>query len=100
MTTWFFPWYVTWLVGLAAVTMPTAKGRAGRALFAFALTFSASARLLYLFLGNAPLPNWDAIGYSAAVIPPLLVLLIVFIFNVKMRDKQSPCLNVPFDNPS
>lgn len=92
VTTWFFPWYVTWLVGLAAVTMPTAKERAGRTLFAFALTFSASARLLYLFLGNAPLPNWDAIGYSAAIIPPLLVLLIVFIFNVKMPGQTKPLL--------
>jgi hypothetical protein len=92
VTTWFFPWYVTWLVGLAAVTMPTAKERVGRALFAFALTFSASARLLYLFLGNSPLPNWDAIGYSAAVIPPLLVLLIVLIFNVKMPGQSKPLL--------
>ncbi len=88
VTTWFFPWYVTWLVGLAAVTMPTAQERAGRALFAFALTFSASARLLYLFLGNAPLPNWDAIGYSAAVIPPLLVFLFVIIFNVRMPGQK------------
>ncbi|MEO8972359.1 MAG: hypothetical protein ABI406_12255 [Ktedonobacteraceae bacterium] len=92
VTTWFFPWYVTWLVGLAAVTMPTAHERTGRALFAFALTFSASARLLYLFLGNAPLPNWDAIGYSATVIPPLLVLLLVLIFNVKMPGKTKPLL--------
>lgn len=90
VTTWFFPWYVTWLVGLAAITMPTAQERIGRALFAFALAFSASARLLYLFLGNAPLPNWDAIGYSAAVIPPLLVLLIVLIFNVKMPGQTKP----------
>jgi hypothetical protein len=88
VTTWFFPWYVTWLVGLAAVAMPTAQERAGRALFAFALAFSASARLLYLFLGNAPLPNWDAIGYSAAVIPPLLVFLIVIIFNVRMPGQK------------
>lgn len=90
VTTWFFPWYVTWLVGLATITMPTAQERIGRALFAFALTFSASARLLYLFLGNAPLPNWDAIGYSAAVIPPLLVLLVVLIFNVKMPGQTKP----------
>ena len=90
VTTWFFPWYVTWLVGLAAVAMPTAQERVGRALFAFALTFSISARLLYLFLGNAPLPNWDAIGYTAAVIPPLLVLLIVFIFNVKLPAQTKP----------
>lgn len=90
VTTWFFPWYVTWLVGLVAVTMPTVQERIGRALFAFALAFSASARLLYLFLGNAPLPNWDAIGFSAAVIPPLLVLLIVLIFNVKMPGQTKP----------
>jgi hypothetical protein len=88
VTTWFFPWYVTWLVGLAAISMPTAQERAGRALFAFALTFSAFARLLYLFLGNAPQPNWDAIGYSAAVIPPLLVFLIVLIFNVRMPGQK------------
>jgi len=92
VTTWFFPWYVTWLVPLAAVAMPTVNERAGRTLFTFALTFSASARLLYLFLGNAPLPNWDAIGYSAAVIPPVLALLIVLICNVKMPGQTKPLL--------
>ncbi len=90
VTTWFFPWYVTWLVGLAVVAMPTTQERVGRALFAFALTFSITARLLYLFIGNAPLPNWDAIGYASAVVPPLLIFLIVLIFDVKLPAQTKP----------
>ena len=53
VTPWFLSWYVTWLVGLAAVCLPVAHNRPGRALIVLALTFSASAFLSYYYVSVA-----------------------------------------------
>ena len=50
VTPWFTDWYVTWLVGLAAICLPVAHDRLGRSLFVLALTFSASAFLTYYYV--------------------------------------------------
>jgi len=50
VTPWFTSWYVTWLVGLAAVCLPVASDRLARSLFVLALTFSASAFLTYYYV--------------------------------------------------
>jgi len=47
VTPWFFAWYVTWLVGLAAICLPVAHERLARGLMAFTLTLSATAFLTY-----------------------------------------------------
>lgn len=69
-TPWFWPWYVTWLVGLAPIV-------GGRRSTAVTLTFSASVLVLYVMWGNQlpfdrgsvlPLHNFIAFGL------PLLVL--------------------------
>lgn len=69
-TPWFWPWYVTWLVGLAPIV-------GGRRSTAVTLTFSASVLVLYVMWGNQlpfdrgsvlPLHNFVAFGL------PLLVL--------------------------
>ena len=69
-TPWFWPWYVTWLVGLAPIV-------GGRRSTAATLTFSASVLVLYVMWGNQlpfdrgsvlPLHNFVAFGL------PLLVL--------------------------
>ncbi len=69
-TPWFWPWYVTWLVGLAPIV-------GGRRATAATLTFSASVLVLYVMWGNQlpfdrgsvlPLHNVVAFGL------PLLVL--------------------------
>lgn len=44
-TPWFWPWYVTWIVGLAPLV-------GGRRSTAAALTFSASVLVLYIIWGN------------------------------------------------
>lgn len=44
-TAWFWPWYVTWLVGLAPLV-------GGRRATAATLTFSASVLVLYIMWGN------------------------------------------------
>jgi hypothetical protein len=69
-TPWFWPWYVTWLVGLAPLV-------GGRRATAATLTFSASVLVLYVLWGNQlpfdrgsvlPLHNFVSFGL------PLLVL--------------------------
>lgn len=69
-TPWFWPWYVTWLVGLAPLV-------AGRRSTAATLAFSASVLIIYVMWGNQlpfdrgsllPLHNVVAFGL------PLLVL--------------------------
>ncbi len=50
VTPWFTSWYVTWLVGLAAVCLPVARDRLARSLFVLALTFSVTAFLTYYYV--------------------------------------------------
>src|SRR5205823_11506941 len=54
VTPWFYSWYITWIIGLAALVIPLRCTPAGRALLAFSLAFSASALLTYLFLPGIP----------------------------------------------
>lgn len=55
LTPWFFTWYITWIVGLAAVCLPARRSRVVWAFFILALTFSYSTLSLYLF-------NHDLLG--------------------------------------
>lgn len=80
-TPWFFSWYVTWLVALAAVALPVRESRIGRALLAAALAFSASAFLTYLFLyGYAPFGTWTGLVCLTTITPPLLAFLITYLW--------------------
>lgn len=74
VTPWFFPWYVIWLVGLAAVCLPLI-GRLSRALVGAALTFSASAFFIYLFRGFPPIGDWEGFTSLTTVGPPLLTFI-------------------------
>lgn len=81
VTPWFYSWYVTWLVGLAAVALPLRGNHIGRALLAFTLAFSASALLTYLYKdGYAPFGIWTGFICLITIVPPLLAFLIAFIF--------------------
>jgi hypothetical protein len=80
ITPWFYSWYVTWLVGLAAVALPLCGSRAGRALLAFTLAFSASALLTYLYKdGYAPFGIWTGFICLITIAPPLLALLLALL---------------------
>jgi len=79
VTPWFFSWYVTWLIGLAAVALPVNESRVGRALIAFTLAFSASAFFTYLFLyGYPPFGIWTGLACLTTITPPLLAFLFTF----------------------
>lgn len=87
VTPWFFSWYVTWLIGLAAVALPARQSRIGCALLASALTFSASAFLTYLFLsGYPPFGIWTGLVCLTTITPPLLAFLFTYLFWQPPKD--------------
>jgi hypothetical protein len=79
ITPWFFSWYVTWLVGLAAVSLSDTRDRLGRALLAFTLTFSATA-----FVSYSAITHWSTLSWLTMIGPPLLV------FGAFVTFKQKP----------
>ncbi len=79
VTPWFFPWYVVWLVSLAAVSIPMPHERVKRALVGSTLVFSASAFLIYLFRGYPPIGNWIGLTSLTTIGPPLVTLLFLLL---------------------
>ncbi|GAC1385159.1 MAG: hypothetical protein NVSMB33_14060 [Ktedonobacteraceae bacterium] len=89
VTPWFFPWYVTWLIGLAAISCPsTTYQRTRHALVAFSLTFSATAFVTYF----AAIGGWGGFNWLLLICPPVLVF-IAFITYWKKLHLQSPATN-------
>ena len=87
VTPWFFSWYVTWLVGLAAVALPVRQSRIGCALLVSTLAFSASAFLTYLFLsGYPPFGIWTGLVCLTTITPPLLAFLITYLLWQPAKD--------------
>ncbi|MHB8596950.1 MAG: hypothetical protein ACYDER_09070 [Ktedonobacteraceae bacterium] len=85
VTPWFFPWYVVWLVALAAIILPYPVDIIGRALTAFALLFSASAYFVYYFAGYQPIGKWMGLDCLATIGPPVLAFICVFLFRKSRR---------------
>jgi hypothetical protein len=91
VTFWFFPWYITWLMGLIVICLPVTYDRVGRALVAFALTFSAAAFFIYLF--SKPLPplgGWIGFDCLTTIGPPLLMLLIFLLLRLPHKSGEKP----------
>ncbi len=77
VTPWFYSWYIIWIVALAALIVPLRQTRAGRAVLAFSLAFSASALLTYLFLpGIPPFGLWSGLVFLVTIAPPIIVMLV------------------------
>jgi hypothetical protein len=80
VTPWFFSWYITWLIGLAVVSLPVRQSRLQSALLAFTLTFSASALLTYLFAnGYWPFFFWAYLNSAITTIPPACTFILVLV---------------------
>jgi len=86
---YFNPWYVIWLVVPATVCLPVMHDRTARALFAFSLTFSASAFIFTLYNGYPPAGQWNALSHSLTYGLPLLAF---FIFIVGWQSINRPSL--------
>ena len=87
VTPWFFPWYVLWLVALAAVAPPERSNRVGQALVWSTLTFSTTAFFLYLFRGYPPVGDWIGFTSLTTIGPPLLVFLSVLCLTPRQANK-------------
>ncbi len=91
LTTWFLPWYVTWMVALAVISIGWSRQRLMRALIGFTLAFSASSHMIYFFFNIRPrMRDWLGWNFLTTIGPPLLlfsVLLAVPIFSA-IRNTQ------------
>ncbi|HEV2581593.1 MAG TPA: hypothetical protein VGT44_12140, partial [Ktedonobacteraceae bacterium] len=76
---WFLPWYATWLVALAVVCLPASNQPVARGLIAFALTFSLSVFILYLYNGIPPANVWNLQSCLLTFGPPLLAFIIALL---------------------
>jgi hypothetical protein len=90
VTPWFFPWYVIWLVGLAAPCFSDQTTRTGYALLAGAITFSASALFIYLFRNDPPIGGWVGAICLTTIGPPL----VVFLLALARRQQSRKHLNI------
>ena len=95
-TTWFFSWYVTWLVALAAICLPDAPSRFDRGFLAFGLTFSCTTLATYYSTiagwmqnaHNAVVPNWPLQVVLIAFGVPMLVGLVSALYWPFKHAKQ------------
>lgn len=76
---WLLPWYATWLVALAVVSLPVEGQPVARGLVAFALTFSLTVFILYLYNGRPPANVWNLKGCLMTFGPPILAFLIAIL---------------------
>ncbi len=76
---WFLPWYATWLVALAAVSLPVSRSPIARGLVAFALTFSVSVFILYLYNGHPPYNIWNLLSCLYTFVPPVVAFFIALL---------------------
>jgi len=90
---------VTWLVGLAVVCLPVARDRLGRALFTFALAFSASAFLTYYYvsLGQSVFDptriNWFFLAGIGTFGIPLVAFLLALVSPRNVAFRQTGIYN-------
>ena len=89
VTPWFLSWYVTGLVGLAAVGLPEAHNHPGRALFVLALTFSASAFLSYYYVSIAWILPHYVTSYVVVCLATFGIPLLAFLLSLAFprRDR-------------
>lgn len=79
ITPWFYSWYITWLLGLAALCLPARQNRLTTALFALTLTFSFSALLTYLFRED-PFTSYAYLISLFTTIPPACAFLLTLVW--------------------
>lgn len=78
VTTWLFPWYITWIMGLACICLPV-RGRLSLALVGTAFQFTATIHFLYLFFFNVPpFGRWIGWDFLTTLIPPIATFLVLY----------------------
>jgi hypothetical protein len=87
-TTWFFPWYVLWPIGLAVISLPVLSNRVSRGLLAFTVCFSLTAFSSYYFTvvgwmlqgSNIPLPHWQILIVLTTFGVPICVGIVAALY--------------------
>ena len=100
-TPWFFVWYVTWLIGLAAVCLPIAGQRIVRGLLTFALVFSMTALTTYystiigwlLLTYHPPVAAWVVLVAIASPGLPIAAFLCAFLLHRNKRWQTKSAAN-------
>jgi hypothetical protein len=87
---WFFAWYVTLLVGLAVASFIAPVKPIGRALVAFALTFSATAFFTYVIYSSPLLGNSAVEECLRAFGIPVLVFFISLLVILTQKRRVFP----------
>ncbi|HET8843677.1 MAG TPA: hypothetical protein VFN35_19600, partial [Ktedonobacteraceae bacterium] len=77
-TPWFYSWYITWIIGLAAVCLPVRQVRLQTALLALVLTFSFSALLTYPFTEGVFAPRYYLVSLFTTI-PPVCAFLFTLV---------------------
>lgn len=91
VTPWFYPWYVQWLLTLAAIALARPLQGLGKALLIFALVFSVSAMTIYLDPALAPFgPSLDTRILANIGIPLLAAFLAFWLTHDKGHNKALP----------
>jgi hypothetical protein len=90
VTPWFFPWYVTWLIPLAAIGISAEKTPLNRAFIGSTLVFSASCCCIYFFKSGIPLlGGWIGFACLSTIVPPILAFLLIFRFSLPKKRASS-----------
>ena len=92
ITPWFYPWYITWPVALAAIALPRREQRTALALLALALVFSYTALSFYLigFFGNH-MYFWPLLN----TLPPVGAALLCWFAHPALLAKQQANRSAP-----
>jgi uncharacterized membrane protein len=93
ITPWFYPWYITWLIGMAVVCLPMREKRAEAALLTLALAFSLSALWTYPF-SNGLFGSHYYLVSLFTTIPPVCAFVIVLLSwqskRKRITEKREP----------
>jgi hypothetical protein len=80
ITPWFYSWYITWILGLAVICLPTRRSRVETALLALTCTFSFSALLTYLFDAGLFGSNYYLVSLFTTI-PPACTFLLALVLS-------------------
>lgn len=84
LTPWFYPWYLIWIVSIAAVCIPKRQERMSTALCALTLTYSLSALANYL-ISRGLLGSHDYLDSLFYTLPPICAFLLCWIMSPWQR---------------
>lgn len=88
--TWLFPWYITWIIGLACICLP-AQDRLPRALVGTALQFTLTIHFLYLFFfPSSPFGRWGGWDFLTTLLPPIATFLVLYYWLPRRAQAKMP----------